>query len=891
MLRLDDAALQEAKDAISSRIRGSLSFLQLQHQSFKTVPESSVAAMAAARAVRRLAVRVDSPSLIELAGRLDYVAKDRFGSSADALNRVRGLIEDMIGRLQSEAHAEADHQAFCDKEMSVASVKRDDKQSDVDRLSTKMEEARSELTLLSQQSSRLRQELADLAQSVVELDKVRQEEKVLFEKAHKDTQEGLEGLRVALQVLRTFYAKIGGTGRSGHAVSTLEFAASEMRKRAVELEARESQAASEYTRITTDNGVMQASKQHEAEARTADVSALQKLLNELSSDHAAAKEELDALQDFTAKLQDQCVAKPEPYEERKQRRENEINGLKEALAALDGSKQMQVGSSTSVNTVFLQLRGSVFQAAQHGHEPVEKHAMAYRSLSSAHPLAFCTGASSSGEQPQPLLLEQSPARSKAPSDPPSDFSSWHDDASSSLAPSGTARDGTITVNPLVMRMGEHLKGKLQGMIRQRFENYIHITKSEQQATSPPCHKWFDSLAFSFLPVLRMPLPTVYKALQMYFQHRQVPSVDEIGKLLRSALKKLALLHGPQAEASAGDVEADGTSIREDIIRLLGSCNLFAGLSWKAEASNVLPSKGAAPVVRWPTRRARLKAEAGDRPLLRQKGGDEERDRWIKFLAVPISLDFSSAGELGRSRRVGKGRRSSTLRKHMKTWEKFIMWLQGAYGELWPWAPYQFTDYLEERASEPCGRSVPLSLLKTLMVMEASAELPKEQQLSSHPAVSNAMHEVTRFLESATPLTMHKADMLPVKLVVMLEHAVVHGGGSRFARALAWYKLVKVWGALRHSDAQGVDVSSMTLQDRGLEATLLRTKTSGPGKPIKSLQFYVSKDCWIDEPRWLQIGWELWQALGKEAGLAEQGFLVASSGELAGIIDEKGSILC
>jgi len=357
-------ALQEAKDAISSRIRGSLSFLQLQHQSFKTVPESSVAAMAAARAVRRLAVRVDSPSLIELAGRLDYVAKDRFGSSADALNRVRGLIEDMIGRLQSEAHAEADHQAFCDKEMSVASVKRDDKQSDVDRLSTKMEEARSELTLLSQQSSRLRQELADLAQSVVELDKVRQEEKVLFEKAHKDTQEGLEGLRVALQVLRTFYAKIGGTGRSGHAVSTLEFAASEMRKRAMELEARESQAASEYTRITTDNGVMQASKQHEAEARTADVSALQKLLNELSSDHAAAKEELDALQDFTAKLQDQCVAKPEPYEERKQRRENEINGLKEALAALDGSKQMQVGSSTSVNTVFLQLRGSVFQAAQ-----------------------------------------------------------------------------------------------------------------------------------------------------------------------------------------------------------------------------------------------------------------------------------------------------------------------------------------------------------------------------------------------------------------------------------------------------------------------------------------------------------------------------------------------
>ncbi|CAJ1372110.1 unnamed protein product [Effrenium voratum] len=87
------------------------------------------------------------------------------------------------------------------------------------------------------------------------------------------------------------------------------------------------------------------------------------------------------------------------------------------------------------------------------------------------------GASSS-EGPA-ILLEQSPARSKAPSDGPSEFSSWHDDASSSLAPSGTARDGTITVNPLVMRMGEHLKGKLQGMIRQRFDNYLHIIKTLQ----------------------------------------------------------------------------------------------------------------------------------------------------------------------------------------------------------------------------------------------------------------------------------------------------------------------------------------------------------------------------------------------------------------------------
>ncbi|CAE7574830.1 unnamed protein product [Symbiodinium microadriaticum] len=94
---------------------------------------------------------------------------------------------------------------------------------------------------------------------------------------------------------------------------------------------------------------------------------------------------------------------------------------------------------------------------------------------------------------------------------------------------------------------------------------------------PQCRKWFDALAFSFLPVVRMPLPTVYKAMQMYFQQNRAPSVDEIGRLVgcsgstASALKKLVkalraaecccMDHKQQLRQVAGDVEADGTSIR------------------------------------------------------------------------------------------------------------------------------------------------------------------------------------------------------------------------------------------------------------------------------------------------------------------------------------------
>lgn len=86
--------------------------------------------------------------------------------------------------------------------------------------------------------------------------------------------------------------------------------------------------------------------------------------------------------------------------------------------------------------------------------------------------------SGSGEIPHGLLdPNASPAaRSKAPSDPPSEFSSWHDDASWATQSIG---DRTITVNMQRARMGEHLKGKLQGMIRQRFENYLRINQTLQ----------------------------------------------------------------------------------------------------------------------------------------------------------------------------------------------------------------------------------------------------------------------------------------------------------------------------------------------------------------------------------------------------------------------------
>merc|ERR1711933_108040 len=104
-----------------------------------------------------------------------------------------------------------------------------------------------------------------------------------------------------------------------------------------EMTAQEETAAADYEAYVKEDEIQTVKKQQDVKYETQEAAALDQEISELSTDLETVTEELTAVLKALEKLEDMCVAKAEPYEERKRRREAEIAGLKEALSILEGA--------------------------------------------------------------------------------------------------------------------------------------------------------------------------------------------------------------------------------------------------------------------------------------------------------------------------------------------------------------------------------------------------------------------------------------------------------------------------------------------------------------------------------------------------------------------------
>merc|ERR1719359_1415539 len=97
--------------------------------------------------------------------------------AADPFAKVKKLIDAMITRLLEEAHADADHEGFCDTEIGKSKITRAKLSEDIDALNAAMEEGKSTIMALTEDTATLAKEVADLDASRVAATKMRTAEK------------------------------------------------------------------------------------------------------------------------------------------------------------------------------------------------------------------------------------------------------------------------------------------------------------------------------------------------------------------------------------------------------------------------------------------------------------------------------------------------------------------------------------------------------------------------------------------------------------------------------------------------------------------------------------------------------------------------------------------
>jgi chromosome segregation ATPase len=265
----------------------------------------------------------------------------------------------MIAKLEKEAGDEATEKAYCDEQMSKTEAKKAELEEDIAKLTSKIDKAAARSAQLKEQVKELQGELAALAKEQAVMDKIRAETHADFETAKADLELGLNGVRKALTVLRDYYSaspaamlqdsanfdafmqqpaapekhtNAGGAGSS--IIGILEVVESDFAKNLAKEETEEADAQADYEKTTQANKITKTNKDQDVKYKEQESKSLDTTLAELSADRETENTEYAAVMEYYAQVKDRCIAKPETYESRKQRREAEIAGLKEALSVL-----------------------------------------------------------------------------------------------------------------------------------------------------------------------------------------------------------------------------------------------------------------------------------------------------------------------------------------------------------------------------------------------------------------------------------------------------------------------------------------------------------------------------------------------------------------------------
>jgi len=286
--------------------------------------------------------------------------------AADHFVKVRGIIKDLIERLEADAESEATQKGFCDKKMKAATEKRD-------AANAAIEVAVSEISKLTNLKAQLESEVQDLKQAIAdnlkalnEATELRESEKEENSVTIETAKEGQAAVELALSILKQFYENAfiqtgytppnadregltvadrapetfsgsyhGNQDASKGIIGLLDVILSDFERTVSTTEDEEKTSQTAFATFEKDVKADNAAKEKEIKTKEGEIATAKDDLVEQGEDKDDATKLLEDSKAELKKLKPLCVEGEETYAQRVEKREKEIAALKEAMVILD----------------------------------------------------------------------------------------------------------------------------------------------------------------------------------------------------------------------------------------------------------------------------------------------------------------------------------------------------------------------------------------------------------------------------------------------------------------------------------------------------------------------------------------------------------------------------
>jgi len=287
--------------------------------------------------------------------------------AGDPFKKIKTLIEELIKRLQAESAAEATQKGWCDKSMSDANQKKTDAAQAIEELNDSMAKLEATRAELKEDLAQLADEIKDLKDAQKKADDVRKEEKAENADTVKAAKEGKAALEKAMDILDKFYksaakekvsfsqvrgpaddapdagfkneAYKGDQSGAEGVMGMLEVIKGDFVRTIKETEKAEDEADQDHQTFTAETKASVKSKEATEKAKKKEKSTAD---SDFDADKESLKKKTDLLVttiEELLELKKACVDTGMSYEERVERREDEIESLRKALCILAAYQQ------------------------------------------------------------------------------------------------------------------------------------------------------------------------------------------------------------------------------------------------------------------------------------------------------------------------------------------------------------------------------------------------------------------------------------------------------------------------------------------------------------------------------------------------------------------------